>query len=170
MSRTMSSLIVFGLSMIGFLVGALILQAACVLYNKLAGVEESWQVLETDDIGQADSKTMDWMGGVPKPSLGYAISVVCITAIVNAVLGFLIGRGLRGARVAAGGGLWEVSPVAFLIALPANLLVLSAMLPTRFGKGLLVSLLYLLLWLVVVLAIGAAVFVVALILQVLKTA
>ncbi|HEY7424512.1 MAG TPA: hypothetical protein VH682_09810 [Gemmataceae bacterium] len=171
MSRAMNGLMVFGMSMIGFLIGAVILQAACVLYNKLAGVEGAWHDLAADDAGPTDSKTTDWAGGVPKLSLGYALSIVCITAIVNAVVGFLIGRGLRGARPAVGGGLWSVSPLAFLIALPANLLVMGAMLPTRFGKGLLVALLYLLLWLVLVLVLVAAVFAVALVLRgVLKTA
>lgn len=170
MSRAMNGLMVFGMSMIGCLLGAVILQAACVLYNKFAGVEEAWHDLTADDAGQTDSKTMDWAGGVPELSLGYALSVVCITAIVNVVVGFLVGRALRGARSAVGGGLWAVSPLAFLSALPANLLVLGAMLPTRFGKGLLVALLYLLIWLVLVLAIVAAVFAVALVFQVaLKT-
>ncbi|MGH7225382.1 MAG: hypothetical protein ACRELF_19350, partial [Gemmataceae bacterium] len=61
--------------------------------------------------------------------------------------------------------LWAVPPVAFLIALPANLLLMAAMLPTRFGKGMLVALLYLLIWLVLVLVLVAAVFVVALVLR-----
>lgn len=163
MSRAMTAFIVFGISMIVFVIGAFLLQAACVLYNKLAGVEESGQCLEADDARQTASTTTEWAGGVPKLSLSYALGVVCITMIVNAVVGFLIGRSLRGARVAAGGGLWAVSPFAFLVALPANLLVMSAMLPTRFGKGLLVALLYLLLWLVLVLAIVAAVFAVGVI-------
>lgn len=160
----MNGLIYLGLSMIGSLIGAVILQSACVLYNKLAGVEGAWHDLTADDAGQADSRTSDWAGGVPKLSLGYAMSIVCITAIVNAVVGFLIGRGFRGARPAVG-GLWVVSPLAFLLALPANILLMGAMLPTRFGKGLLVALLYLLIWLVLVLAIVAAVFAIALVLQ-----
>ncbi|MGH7172353.1 MAG: hypothetical protein ACRELG_18915, partial [Gemmataceae bacterium] len=84
---------------------------------------------------------------------------------VNAVLGFLIGRGLRGARVAVGGGFWAIPSLALLLALPANLLVMGALLPTRFGKGMLVALLYLLIWLVLVLVLVAAVFVVALVLR-----
>lgn len=164
MSRTMSGFILFGMSMIAFLLGAIILQAACVLYNKLAGVEKSWSGLKADDAGQTDSKTTSWAGGVSLLGFGEALSVVCITMILNAVLGFLIGRALRGVRAAAGSRLGEVSPLAFLLALPPSLLVMGAMLPTWFGKGLLVALLYLLLWLVLVLAIGAVVFAVALIL------
>ncbi len=171
MSRTMNAFLVFGVSMIVFFVGATILRAACVLYNKLTGVEESRHGSEADGAGEADSKTTDGAVGVPRLSLSHALSVVCITLIVNVVLGFLIGRGLRAARLGFGGSLWAASPIAFLIALPANLLVMGALLPTRFGKGLLVALLYLLIWLVLVLAIVAAVFAVSLILQrFLKTA
>lgn len=155
MSRAMIAFIAFGMMMIGFMIGAFILQAAWVLYNKFAGVEESWHGLAADDAGKADSKTTDWVGDVPKLNLSYAMGIVCITIIVNAVFGFLIGRGLRGAGAAVGGGLWAVSPVAFLIALPANLLVMAAMLPTRFSKGLLVALLYLLIWFVFVLIVAA---------------
>jgi hypothetical protein len=165
MSRAMNGLILFGTTMIGFVIGAIILQAAWVLYNKFAGVEGSWQGLAADDAGQTDTKTTDWVGDVPKLSLGYALSVVCISAIANAVVAFLVARVFRGARAGVGSGLWAVSPLAFLTALPANLLVMSAMLPTRFSKGLLVALLYLLLWIVLVLAIGAAVFAVALVLR-----
>lgn len=163
MSRAMTGLIVFGMSMIGVFIGAIILQAACVLYNRFVGVEVSWHGLEPDGVGQTDSKTTDWADGVPKLSLGHAMSVVCIALIANTVFGFVIGRGLRGALPPVGNGLWAVSPLAFLIALPANLLVMGAMLPTRFGKGLLVVLLYLLIWVALVLAIVVAVFAVALI-------
>ncbi|MGH7174128.1 MAG: hypothetical protein ACRELG_27995 [Gemmataceae bacterium] len=165
MLRAMDGLMVFGMSMIGFLIGAIILQVACGLYNKLVGVKRSWDGLAADGAGQMDSKATHWAGGVPKISLGYAMSIVCITAIVNVVLGFLIGRSLRGVGATVGGGLWAVSPLAFLIALPANLSVMAAMLPTRFGKALLVALLYLLIWLVLVLALVAVVFAVALVLQ-----
>lgn len=164
MSRAMNAFLVFGMSMLAFFIGAVILQAAGVLYNKFAGVAESGHGLEADGAGQTDSQTTDWAGGVPKFSYASALGVVCITMMAHAVCGFLIGRGLRGVRVAAGGGLWSVSPLAFLMALPANLLVLGALLPTRFGKGMLVALLYLLIWLVLVLLV-AAVFAVALILR-----
>jgi hypothetical protein len=170
MSRAMNAFLVFGISMIGFFIGAIILQAACVLYNKLAGVEEWWRGLEADDAGQTDSKTTNRAGGVPKLSYGSALGVVCITVIVNAVFGFLIGRVLRGGRAAVGSSLGAVSPLAFLLALPANLLVMSAMLPTRFGKGLLVALLYLLIWLTLVLIVAAVVGVALVLLGVLKTA
>lgn len=165
MSRAMNGLMVLGMWMIGALVGAIILQSACVLYNKLAGIEGSRHGLAADDASQTDSKTTDWAGGVPKLSLGYAMSIVCITAIVNAVVGFLIGRVLRGSRAAVGDGLWAVPPLAFLIALPANLLLMAAMLPARFGKGLLVALLYLLIWLILVLVLVVAVFAITLLLR-----
>lgn len=163
MSDAMNAFIAFGMVTTGIFIGAIILQAASVLYNKLAG-------LEADDADQTDSTTTDGAGGAPKLSYASALGVVCITVIVNAVAGFLISRGLRGGRSAVGSGLWAVSPLAFLIALPANLVVMGAMLPTRFGKGLLVALLYLLIWLVLV-SIVAAVFAIALILRgMLKTA
>lgn len=164
MSRSMYAFVGFGLLMIGFAIGAIILQGACVLYNKFAGVEESRDDLETNDTGQTASKTTDGAGGVPKLNYASALGIVCITVIVNAVFGFLIGRVLHGAQVSVDGGLWSVSPLAFLIALPANLLVMGTMLPTRFGKGLLVALLYLLIWLVFVLMV-AGVFAAALILR-----
>jgi hypothetical protein len=167
MPHTFDGLVLFGVALIGFLIAAIILQAVCALYNKLAGAAEPRHGFAPDDTDQADSMVADWPGGVPKLSLGQAMGIVCISAIANVVVGFLIGRLLGGGRAAVGRGLWATSPIAFLIALPAGILVMGATLPTSFGKGLLIALLYLLIWLVLGIVIITIVFAIILALGVL---
>jgi hypothetical protein len=100
---------------LGTVLGAVLLRAACALYNKLAGGKGS-------------------PSSVPEPLLDKALGITFVTALVQAVAG------------------------SELLALPVSFLVLAAMssalLPTTFGRGLLVALCYLLvgLFVVVVLA------------------
>jgi hypothetical protein len=186
MPHALDGLMIFGAVLIGLFIGALILQAACVLYNKLAGVsaplsrsppmERRWEMevaeeprhsFALDDADEPAFEDADRPSGVPKLNLGQAMGIVCISAIANAVVGFLIGRLLGSVRVAAASGLWATSPLAFLIALPANILVMGATLPTSFGKGLLVALLYTLIYLILGIVIAAIVFAIILALGVL---
>jgi hypothetical protein len=94
--------------------GAVILRAACALYNKMAGGAGS-------------------PSAVPKPEWGRAILITFVTAIVNFGAGLLLGFG--------GGEMLNILiavPAAFLVMAG----MLTAMLPTSFPRALLVTLLY----------------------------
>jgi hypothetical protein len=113
---------------IGTLIGAVFLLAAIALYNKMAGGASS-------------------PGGVPEPALGKAMWITFATSVVQLVAGVVIegyGEAAEGAR-----GL-----VAQLISFPVSLLImagmLSAKLPTTFGRAVLVTLCYMLVVLIVV--------------------
>jgi hypothetical protein len=146
---------IFAVVMGGLFIGALILQAACALYNKLAGVG----ALGDDGL---DAEQADRLGCVPNLSLGQALGIVFIAAALNAIVGFVVGRFMGGPRVKAGGIPWTFSPVAYLVTLPFGMLLMSALVPTRFGKGLLVTLLYTCIWLVLGIVLVALVFVISL--------
>jgi hypothetical protein len=117
---------------VGTLVGAVFLRAAVALYNKMAGGASS-----------------PW--SVPEPALGKAMWITFATAVAQMVAGFLIGG--YGAAAAGAQGL-----VAQLTSFPVGLLImagmLSARLPTTFGRAILVTLCYMLVVLTVVGAIG----------------
>jgi hypothetical protein len=118
---------------IGAIVGAVFLRAAIALYNKMVGGAMS-------------------PSGVPEPAFGKAIGITFVTSLVNAVVSFLIGLiTSAGAEVAGRKG---VDVVAQLIAFPVSLLImatmLSALLPTTFGRAILVTLCYMLIVLIVV--------------------
>lgn len=141
--------LVFGL-LIGTVVGAVILRAAISLYNKMAG-----------GAGSPSS--------VPEPQFGKAMGIVAVTCIVNMMVGFVIGLvvgGAAGGAGTAGAGGADAAKGAQLIAqsiaIPASLLVmagmLSALLPTTFGRALLVTLCQLLVCLLIVAALGIVFF------------
>ena len=113
------------------LIGAVILRAAIALYNNLAGGASS-------------------PSSVPEPAFGKAMWITFAVAVGRIIVGLLIG-GLfldGGSSAAETRGL-----VAQLIAFPVGLLimaeVLSARLPTTFGRAILVTLCDLLLVLLV---------------------
>jgi hypothetical protein len=110
---------------LGALIGAVFLRAAIALYNKLAGGPQS-------------------ASSVPEPAFGKAIGINLVAMLIDVALGFLI-------RLIAGPGTMSADPDsqgfnlgAQLISLPVSLLVtaalLSAMLPTSFGRAILVTL------------------------------
>lgn len=113
---------------VGTLIGAVLLLAAIALYNKMAGGASS-------------------PGGVPEPALGKAMWITFATSVVQIVAGVVIG-GYGEAREGARG------LVADLISFPISLLImagmLSAKLPTTFGRAVLVTLCYMLVVLIVV--------------------
>ncbi len=146
---------IFAVVMIGLFLGAILLQAACALYNKFAGVGE----LGADS---PDPEQVVRPDCVPNLGLGQALGIVFITAALNAIVGFVVGRFVGGPRVMAGGTPWTFSPVGYLLTLPFGMLLMSALVPTRFGKGLLVTLLYTLLWLVLGLCLVALFFMISL--------
>ena len=82
---------------------------------------------------------------VPKPSFERAMGIVFVAALGNALAGFILLRILRLAGQPAGIGALVSMPINLIYDL-LNFLILSgtikAMLPTSFGKGLLVALLF----------------------------
>src|SRR5262245_50278033 len=119
---------------VGTPIGAVILRAAVALYNKLAG-------------GASSSSS------VPAPAFGKAMWITFETSVwqlVASLLFFLLFTGDGAARARR----QEVDMVAQLIFIPVSLLitvgVLSAKLPTTFGRAILVTLCEMLVVLVVV--------------------
>ena len=112
--------------LIGSAIGAIILRAACWLFNKFAGDPPA-------------------PGGVPEPDFGQAFKMAFVTMLVQFGVSCVVGlMGAGGA--AAGGSPQTVQLVSSLISLPISFLVLSAivagMLPTSFAKGMGVAALY----------------------------
>lgn len=122
--------LVFGLA-VGTLIAAIIFRAACWLHNKLARL--------------ANSPVL-----VPEPGFGRAIGVVLAAAFLHLVVSLPIAFTLPA----------ELSPVIqHLIFQPIGLLTMAvattAILPTGFGKGILIALLC---WVVLILsAVGVVV-------------
>jgi hypothetical protein len=121
---------------IGTLIEAVFLRAAVALYNKMAGGASS-------------------PSRVPKPAFGKAMWISFANCLAQIVLGFLIVGVTDTGATAAGARGQGVDMVAPLISFPVGLLImagiLSAKLPTTFGRAILVTLCYLLLSLLVVL-------------------
>lgn len=134
--------------LIGGLIGAIILRAACWLFNKFSGQS-------------SDS------GGVPQPSYGHALAIVFITLIVNSIVGFVIGFLIS---IALGVGQpGHVDPrtgqiIAQLVTLPVGIFIgaaiIAAMLPTTFVRGLLISILQVFIALCVLMVIGGIILVI----------
>ena len=103
------------------LVSAVILRAACSLFNKLAGSEKA----------------------VPEPGFGKALGITAATLVVNVLVGIVIGLVLGTGAAAAGAKPSQTQLLVNLISMPAGFLVMSgmltAMLPTSFGKSLLIT-------------------------------
>jgi hypothetical protein len=106
----------------GTLIGAVFLRAAIALYNKLAGGASS-------------------PSSVPEPAFGKAMWITFATFVAQVVVGLLINGLVVGDRGAAAEthGL-----IAQLISFPVSVLImagmLSARLPTTFGRAFLVTL------------------------------
>ena len=129
-------------------IGAVLLRAAITFYNKMAGGASS-------------------PGSVPEPAFGKAMWIIFGSTVFQMVVGGLvIGISTDAGPVASGAGGKGVDFVAQLLSFPVGLLimagVLSAKLPTTFGRAILVALCYLLVALLVVGAlVGIAVLVFA---------
>jgi hypothetical protein len=181
--------------LIGTAVGAVILRAACALFNKMVGdtgrparrrpreMEESERfgeraggtgIVTEEDAEAGRTPALEDRGefssplvtrpGVVEPEMGKAMGIVFLTYLVNIVVSFAVGFCLGAGAGAAGAGKAQVQGVSLLanlIALPISLLVLagmiSALLPTTFGKALLISLLYVLIGLVIVVIVAVIV-------------
>ena len=131
--------------LIATLIGAIILRAAVSAFNKLSQPENQ----------------------VPEPDFGKAMLMAFVAAIVNGVVGFGIGIVFGTALAAANAPPMQVQLIVQAISLPISLLVLAGtitlLLPTSFGRALLISLLYLAIGIAVAIVIGGFVLIVALI-------
>jgi len=113
---------------IGTLIGAVILRAACWLYNKL--------------VGGADSPS-----AVPEPDFNKAVIICFVAALVQFGLGMVLGL----AGVAAQLGPTMVNCISVPLSFLVTAAMLSAMLPTTFPRALLVALLQFVVIIVIVL-------------------
>lgn len=153
-------------ALIGTLIGAVILKASCALFNLFAGAlgeassppmpqeavakhetgiqVEPAPILMPDD--DARNANLESKPGVPKPSFEWAMGIAFVSALVSAVLYFLLFRILRLVGQAPGLDALKSMPF-YLVFSPLSFLLhgatIAAMLPTRFGKGLLIAALYL---------------------------
>lgn len=147
--HALDGLVIFAVALGVVLIGTLILQAACALYNKFADVGH----LGPGDNFHPHSQHAVRLDGIPKLSIGHAMGVILVITFINVVVGFLISRAL-GARMKLESGLSTASPLAYLLAQPASILVMGVMLPTPYGRGLLIALIYTLIWLVLIVLIA----------------
>ena len=138
-------------AVVGTLIGAVFLCAAVALYNKLAGGASS-----------PDS--------VPQPTLGKAMWIILAISLGQLIAGSLLGLctdvGPTAPRVRGLG----VDGIAELISFPVSFLIivgiLSAKLPTTFGRAIVVALCYMFIVLLVVgVLVGVAVLVVGVALE-----
>jgi hypothetical protein len=130
---------------VGTLIGAVFLRAAIALYKKLTGGASS-----------------PW--SVPEPDLGSAMWITFAASLAQMVVGALIGAAVGSGTSSPGARGQGHDLVAQLISFPVGLLVmaavLSAKLPTTFGRAILVTLCYVLITLLVVgILVGVAILV-----------
>jgi hypothetical protein len=143
---------------VGTLLGAVFLRWAVALYNKIALLNN---MMAGGDLSRSS---------VPYPAFGKAMWITFETSVFQLIAGLLIFGLFRGDGAAASGARGRVvDDVAQLLFVPVSFLitlgVLSAKLPTTFGRAILVTLCDMLLVLLVVgvlVAIAVLVFGVAL--------
>jgi hypothetical protein len=165
-------------AVIGSLVGAVILRAACSWYNSMVGRSSGrkgyanpppapGQLPTHGNNPYASPTTYSHMPdrtdvGVPEPDFGKAWLISFVTILINGMIGFVVGLaiGLGGAAAGAQGAVPVI--ISMVVSIPISFLVfagmLTAMLPTSFGRAAIVTLLYFVISLLVGLAIAAVVF------------
>jgi hypothetical protein len=121
--------------LVGIVLGAAILRAACSLYNKLIGGR-------------------DMPGAVAEPPFGKAAGIVVVIGLVNLVVGLGLGLAIGIGGAAMGANPQALQVITQLLSLPIGFLVaagmLAAMLPTTFGRAVVVTLLQYVIVLVIV--------------------
>jgi hypothetical protein len=155
--------------LVATMIGAFILKVSCALCNLLVGAGANSYSPPTPSVSPSipqtgitteprallvleDAETpcprIEIPSWVPKPSFEWAMCIVFAAALVNLVAYFLLDRVLRLAGMATGLNALRSLPMQ-LIFCPLSFLLHSgmytAMLPTSFGKGLLIFLIYLML-------------------------
>lgn len=115
----------FGL-LVSSLIGALLIRAAVTAYNKLS--------------------SGDTLKPVAEPSFGKAFAIAILATLVNGTAGFVLGLAVGIWGQSAGMSEQAVKIIAQLLSLPVTVLVMSfvmaGMLPTTFKRGLLITLCY----------------------------
>lgn len=185
MPHALDGLMIFAGILLGLFIGAIILRAACLLYNMLAGLPdpsgpasgmnlpvaarhqpktqittEPPRGLTPDDdkdalLQEAEARKLD---GPVNLGLPQAVGIILLATILNATVGFLVDKIFGGSRLLAGGVRRSMVPAAYFAMLPTSILVMAATLPTRFYRGLLIALLCVFLCLAFCVILFAAVF------------
>lgn len=171
-------LVIVGI-LIAVLIGSFILKWSCVLFDFFAGVKgqpvgPTAPVIKppaelTSKEGGDDEESADEivaaLPGVRIPTFEWAMRMIFFATLVNTSGSFIIFQFVRLVGVTAGRGVLTNLSI-FLISSPCGILVLAgicaAMLPTHFGKGLLVSLLFHFLVVLLAAAVAAVVYLLAL--------
>ncbi len=132
----------FGL-VVGSAIGSVILRTAVYLFNSITGAGNS-------------------RDAVPEPSYGEGFGIIFVTIIVNAVAGVLAGLAIGFGCGLAGIGADRARIYAQIASIPLNILVMSgtfsSMLPTSFGRALVIAIGYMIVWFFIVVAIVIGVF------------
>ena len=105
---------------IGTMIGAVILRAAISMYNSLAG-------------------GVDSPSSVPEPSFGESMGIVFVTYLVNMGAGLALGFAMGAGGMAGPGDELKVQLISLPVGLVVMAAMLTAMLPTTFGRALLVA-------------------------------
>lgn len=170
--------------LIGFLIGAALLRTACILYNLLVAAlvapdgrlpamdlsrenrhgsetgittePSRTSALETGDKPNEDNS--DRIRVVPKIGYGQALGILFLSSIVAALAGFLAAKFAGGFKLTSLDNPADIPPIAYLVALAVSILAIGTLLPTSFGKGVLVALLHALLWIVFIIVAGFVLF------------
>jgi hypothetical protein len=165
-------------AIVGSLIGAVILRAACAWYNSMTGRSRG-----TSGAMAAPAEMMQFPAassnpyeaptvasrmdsgnssvGVPEPDFGRAWLISFVTIMANGVVGFAAGMVVGVGGAAAGINSEMAMLFSLVISLPVSFLVasglLAAMLPTSIGRAMIVALLYLAISLMVGIAIAVVV-------------
>lgn len=125
---------------IGLAIGAIILRAACWLYNKMAAPESA----------------------VPDPSFLKAMGIALVAMIVQVIIGFGMGLVLGVAGTAAGMNEQAIQLISAVLGIPVGLFVsagtFTLMLPTTFLRGLAVAALQIVITIAIAIVIGGMIF------------
>jgi hypothetical protein len=131
--------LVFGL-IIGSAIGSVILRTAIALFNAVTGVGNS-------------------RDAVPEPTYGEGMGIIFVTMIVNTVAGVVAGIAI-GFGCAAAGVAEQAQTYARIVSLPLGIVVMSgmfsSMLPTTFFRALLITICYMIVWILIVAVIVVA--------------
>jgi hypothetical protein len=134
--------ILLGSLLLALFIGSVCLRGACYFYNLMAGGPKS-------------------PTSVPEPSTGKAMGILAVIMGANWALSCVIGLATSAGQAAGGArGSPGLNLLGAAVSVPLSFLImagmLTAMLPTTFGRSILVTLLYLLICLIAV-AIGVVI-------------